>query len=145
MEALTVSLLTSERKKEGVMVGSLPALLTQGQTHNGEEDETSNGGFHDGLYISPPGRNILVMVSMLVALTESRHDSRDSSVLTELSVRTLHTLQNIYRYTPPTLHQHSSLLSRKPVQTWLNKEVTAHIVQDKIGFKYFACFNSVVD
>ena len=108
MEALTVSLLTSERKKEGVMVGSLPALLTQGQTHNGEEDETSNGGFHDGLYISPPGRNILVMVSMLVALTESRHDSRDSSVLTELSVRTLHTLQNIYRYTPPTLHQHST-------------------------------------
>ena len=51
--------ITSERKKEGVMVRTFPALLTLYEADSTEEGEASDGGFHDGLHISPGGRNIL--------------------------------------------------------------------------------------
>ena len=58
---------TSEGKEEAVMVWSIPALLTQAEAHNGKEGNTK-GGFHDGLYISPPSRNILLILSILMRL-----------------------------------------------------------------------------
>ena len=49
--------ITSERKKEGVMVWRPAALFTQDETQDGEEDETRSGVFHVGrfIFLQPSG------------------------------------------------------------------------------------------